>query len=424
METQERPPSSPPPCPPPFSRPPLPFADVVPPLPDASAGGVTQGAMEDPVVDPSAVDFGCDPQEGTGDSEIDPLLEVDAFPGAPEDLILHEAEASPFGPAVLSDELRDQIVRQVEYYFSDENLPTDKFLLKFVKKDKKGYVPIAVIASFRRMKKLVEDLSLVEAALGTSPQLVVSKDGKKVRRLNPLPVVATTEAKSRTILVENLPDDRSEENMQRIFGKLGKIVKITLHDPQSVDKSASNWKSGVTISSKVHALVEYETVDAAASAVRCLNDEKNWRSGMRVELLLKRMGKYGLVPKGRKATSVEKNNSAQVDEPTADREKSSLDNHEELPTTEESRVKVFEGIATKVEEEVKFDKVIMDMAMDAIPLLLPLIFQTSLYKGQGCQMERGVSHLDGVNLPFLTTSLINMMRHFETGSLSSDNVPL
>lgn len=82
---------------------------------------------------------------------------------------------------------------------------------------------------------------------------------------------------------------------------------------------------------------------------------------MRVELLLKRMvicilfciswigglifitkfilfqGKYGLVPKGRKATSVEKSNSAQVDEPTADREKSSLDNHEELPTTEVGR---------------------------------------------------------------------------------------
>ncbi|RWW06976.1 hypothetical protein BHE74_00041691 [Ensete ventricosum] len=130
METQERPPSS---------RAPLPFPDVDPPLADASAGGVTQGAMEDPVVDPSAVDLGCDPQEGTVDSEIDPLLEVDAFPDAPEDLILREAEAAASGPAVLSDELRDQIVRQVEYYFSDENLPTDKFLLKFIKKDKTGY---------------------------------------------------------------------------------------------------------------------------------------------------------------------------------------------------------------------------------------------------------------------------------------------
>lgn len=28
------------------------------------------------------------------------------------------------------------MVVQVEFYFSDENLPTDKFLLKYVKKDK------------------------------------------------------------------------------------------------------------------------------------------------------------------------------------------------------------------------------------------------------------------------------------------------
>lgn len=28
---------------------------------------------------------------------------------------------------------------QVEYYFSDENLPDDKFLMKQVKKDKEGF---------------------------------------------------------------------------------------------------------------------------------------------------------------------------------------------------------------------------------------------------------------------------------------------
>ena len=31
------------------------------------------------------------------------------------------------------------IYLQVEYYFSDANLPSDKFLLKQVKKDKEGF---------------------------------------------------------------------------------------------------------------------------------------------------------------------------------------------------------------------------------------------------------------------------------------------
>jgi La-related protein 7 len=70
----------------------------------------------------------------------------------------------------------------VEYYFSDENLPTDEFLLKYVKKNKKGFVPIETI-----VKKLVQDLSVIAAALRTSPKLVVSSDGKRVRRLGPLP---------------------------------------------------------------------------------------------------------------------------------------------------------------------------------------------------------------------------------------------
>lgn len=33
---------------------------------------------------------------------------------------------------------------QVEYYFSDENLPTDKYLLNLLKKDKKGFGKYAV----------------------------------------------------------------------------------------------------------------------------------------------------------------------------------------------------------------------------------------------------------------------------------------
>ncbi|KAF3339863.1 la-related protein 6A [Carex littledalei] len=69
-----------------------------------------------------------------------------------------------------------------------QNLPADKFLLKYTKKN----VPIRVIASFRKMQRLVNDDSLIEAALRTSSNLVVSEDGKKVKRLNPLPVIAET----------------------------------------------------------------------------------------------------------------------------------------------------------------------------------------------------------------------------------------
>ncbi|KAJ1689794.1 hypothetical protein LUZ63_013949 [Rhynchospora breviuscula] len=213
----------------------------------------------------------------------------------------HEQEVVSSGDGVLSDELRALIVRQVEYYFSDENLPTDKFLLKYVKKNGRGSVPIGVIASFRKMKKLVKDPSLIEAALRTSSNLVVSEDGKTVRRLNPLPIIVERkDDKLRTVVVENLPENYSEEGIQQTFGEVGKIVKISIQDPQAAGGSHSR-KEVYMIRSKVHAFVEYDSVEAADKAVATLNDEKDWRRGMRVKHLSKRTGFNNFTEKNKEA---------------------------------------------------------------------------------------------------------------------------
>nr|BAJ96883.1 predicted protein [Hordeum vulgare subsp. vulgare] len=218
---------------------------------------------------------------------------------------------------VLTDELRDKIVKQVEYYFSDENLPTDEFMLKFVMKNKEGLgnVPLGVIASFRKMKKLVQDHSAIEAALRTSSKLVVSSNGKRVRRLHPLPCNELKDVKKRTVVVENLPLDFSLESLQEKFGSVDKIMKITIHDPHAVGESAASKKPDFMLSNKVHAIVEYEAVEAAEKAVATLNDERNWRTGMRVILLAKRSvvgsGKHIQSSKENHGTVSRKNNEGQ-----------------------------------------------------------------------------------------------------------------
>jgi len=211
------------------------------------------------------------------------------------------------GGVELTDELRDQIVKQVEYYFSDENLPTDEFLLKCVKKNKKGFVPIETIASFRRMKKLIQDLSVIAAALRTSPKLVVSPDGKRVRRFGPLPQNELKDSKKSTVLVENLPPDFSMESIQEKFGTVGKVVKITINDPELVKEDSTAKKPAFILSSKVHALVEYEAVEAAGKAVTTLSDESNWRTGMKVRLLSKASGKHSKSSKENQDTFSKKN---------------------------------------------------------------------------------------------------------------------
>ncbi|KQK09804.1 la-related protein 6A [Brachypodium distachyon] len=223
------------------------------------------------------------PLSPTLEAEDEPLV----VPGTVNDVSLEASEVVVPGVG-LTDELREKIVKQVEYYFSDENLPTDDHMLKFVKNNKQGFVPLGVIASFRKMKKLTQDLSIIEAALRTSSKLVVSSNGKRIRRLHPLPCNELKDVKKRTVLVENLPLDFSMESIQEKFGTVGKIMKITIHDPHAVGESAASKKPDFMLSNKVHAVVEYEAVEVAEKAATTLNDERNWRTGMRVILLAKR----------------------------------------------------------------------------------------------------------------------------------------
>ncbi|PPR80865.1 hypothetical protein GOBAR_AA39846 [Gossypium barbadense] len=125
---------------------------------------------------------------------------------------------------VLTDNLKKKIIKQAEYYFSDENLPTDKYMMGLIKKNKEGFVPMSVISSFRKMKRLTRNYPSIVAALKESSLLVVSSDGKKVKRRNPLPFIEVRDPKLFTVLVENLPEDHSVENIKRIFGEVGRYI--------------------------------------------------------------------------------------------------------------------------------------------------------------------------------------------------------
>ncbi|CAL5183770.1 unnamed protein product [Lathyrus oleraceus] len=217
------------------------------------------------------------------------------------------------------EDLKLKIIKQVEYYFSDENLPTDKYLLSLVRRNKEGFVPIQVIASFRKTKKLTRDQLLIAAALKESSLLVVSGDEKRVKRLNPLRLNEVKDHKLFTVLAENLPEDHSKENIRQIFQKAGNVKKVTINDPRSTAASAKHIKQDKFLGSKLHALVEYETVEAAEKAVALLNNEQDWRNGMRVKFL-NRMDKYAHKKQAWKGSNSEKNSSSHASEKTRDEE--------------------------------------------------------------------------------------------------------
>ncbi|CAN1278384.1 La-related protein 6C [Linum perenne] len=183
----------------------------------------------------------------------------------------------------LTDDLRQRIVKQAEYQFSDMSLLANESMSKHLGKDPEGYVPIYVIASTKKMKSLTSNHHLITQALRTSPKLVVSEDGRKVKRKIHFTEKDRDDLQSRTVVVENLPDDHSHQNLEKIFGVVGSVKTIRICHPQ--ESTSSRSKSDFFMSNKLHALVEFETADMAEKAVEKLNDERNWRKGLRVRML-------------------------------------------------------------------------------------------------------------------------------------------
>ncbi|KAK6124092.1 hypothetical protein DH2020_042177 [Rehmannia glutinosa] len=137
--------------------------------------------------------------------------------------------------------------------------------------------PIGVIASFRKMKKLTRDASLIVDALKESSFLVVSSNGKMVKRLHPLPLAEVKDPMVCTVLVENLPNDHSIENLRRVFGEAGCVKNVTIRDPHDAREPKKCTIAEKLISGKLHALVEYETVEAAEKANKPGQKKKVWR---------------------------------------------------------------------------------------------------------------------------------------------------
>ncbi|KAL6658046.1 hypothetical protein ACP70R_004293 [Stipagrostis hirtigluma subsp. patula] len=164
-------------------------------------------------------------------------------------------------------DIAHKIIKQVEYQFSDTNLVANDFLMKIMNKDPEGYVPMSV----------------------------VSDDGKKVRRAQPFTDRHKEELQSRMVIAENLPEDSTRNSLEKIFGTIGSVKNIRICHPQEPGSARSSKSdSNALVSNKLHALIEYETIQQADRAVDRLNDERNWRKGLRVRPVLRRSPKSAI----------------------------------------------------------------------------------------------------------------------------------
>ncbi|XP_073283796.1 la-related protein 1A-like [Primulina huaijiensis] len=128
--------------------------------------------------------------------------------------------------------LKANIVRQIEYYFSDQNLRMDNYLISLM--DSQGWVQISAIADFPRVKRMNAEIPFILDALQASETIEVQ--GGKIRRRDGWSkwIPASVTSKSPSFVSDALKNDDLDENkkessegMNKFFSPIGNSVDHT-----------------------------------------------------------------------------------------------------------------------------------------------------------------------------------------------------
>lgn len=165
--------------------------------------------------------------------------------------ILERVPATAESPATKQEA---EIIKQVEYYFSDANLARDKFLTAETKKED-GWVTLEVLLKFKRLLALSDDAAVIVAALvrSTNDLLQISKDGLRVRRnpARPLPEQnekTRQETIARTAYVKGFPLDAQMSDLIKFFDKFDNITNVIMRRYQDKPTKEYGFKGSVFVS--------------------------------------------------------------------------------------------------------------------------------------------------------------------------------
>jgi hypothetical protein len=131
---------------------------------------------------------------------------------------LQETPKEPEEPEVKleGEELLAALKKQLEYYFSRENVSKDAYLVSQM--DAQMFVQIAVIQQFAKIKKLTEDTELICAAVTESKICIVNADKSAIK-----PAI---KAERSTIILRDIPSDTKEEDVRAIFEGSGEVKSV------------------------------------------------------------------------------------------------------------------------------------------------------------------------------------------------------
>ncbi|XVF46377.1 hypothetical protein PTKIN_Ptkin03bG0022200 [Pterospermum kingtungense] len=197
------------------------------------------------------------------------------------------------GPAMFPPEtvtLRANIVKQIEYYFSDENLQNDHYLISLM--DDQGWVPISTIADFKRVKRMSTDIQFILDALLSSSTVEVQ--GDNIRRRDEwskwIPAISKTTLSSEAQATQY----DLAENVTR------SCVNGDVNGDNSRDTSEENIKSPLNSGCMEHVSPESNPAEITCKSNRkhgaVLNDVDQSQEAESVRCINHRTDDVGLLP--------------------------------------------------------------------------------------------------------------------------------
>ncbi|KAI3639235.1 hypothetical protein MIR68_002765 [Amoeboaphelidium protococcarum] len=147
--------------------------------------------------------------------------------------------------AMEMDSIRHFVIRQVEYYFSIENLIHDTYFRSFM--DDQGFVSIDVIASFPRMKNVTSDVALITETIKLSP-LIEVVDGR-VRRVEDWQMWVLPKSQRRTFKPSTESDQKIEGESASGKSLGGNGVSSAADGPSDKVAAVSGQQSEEVVSS-------------------------------------------------------------------------------------------------------------------------------------------------------------------------------
>uniref|UniRef100_A0AC35FHZ7 Uncharacterized protein n=1 Tax=Panagrolaimus sp. PS1159 TaxID=55785 RepID=A0AC35FHZ7_9BILA len=126
--------------------------------------------------------------------------------------------------------INEKIVKQVNHYFSNENLSHDRFFQREMKKDN-GWVTIDFLLGCNALQRITQNKAIIAAALKDSDLVDVSDDGEKIRRKPEIPLPDNMpqywqDLKKRTVFVKGFPLTTSNDEIMEFLKSYGEIADL------------------------------------------------------------------------------------------------------------------------------------------------------------------------------------------------------